>query len=408
MNIELTESELRQIFESRILHAVFDGVEPSRRDHPLAVMIGGQPGAGKTGAISRLSKELQALAEERAIVIDGDALRQHHPRFQEFNRIDDRKAGYWTGQAMRSWVGMCIEHAISNRYNVILEGTFKNADKVEAQANKFREAGYEIHAEVVSTPYAVSKMSVQLRYEQERHRVGYGRLTPTESHDESYRGIADSIERLQQARLVQSITISRRDGFPVYESHLQDGDWSNPAIKSDYEMDRMRTITPLEGDMLRGGIATLHSLLGQSSRCPDVRDRTAATVHTRLCNELLQRSGLQPFHDAALHAEQEEEKRRIEQLPKMRDMAGAALTFWKHADAAISRVGVENVQWLQVERATIHESVNEHRQDLHEVLDVIANHSPRIVTYEMACEIRSLGDEITPATESEQRSCPEP
>lgn len=407
MNIELTEAELRRIFETRIIHDVFDGVEPSQREHPLAVMIGGQPGAGKTGAIFRLSKDLQAQSGEKAIVIDGDALRQYHPHFFEFNRIDDRKAGYWTGQAMRSWVKMCIEHAISNRYNVVLEGTFKNPEKVEAQASKFRDAGYQTRAEIVSTPYAVSKMSVQLRYEQERSRVGYGRLTPTESHDGSYHGIAGSIERLQDSKLVESVTISRRDGIPVHESHLSGTRWSNPNIKNDYEIDRMRTLTPLEGDMLRGEVARLHSLLGQAGRSPDVSDRTAATTHTRLCNELLVRSGLQPFLDAALQAEQEEEKLRIERLPKLRDMAGAALTFWKHADAAISRVGIEKVEWLQVERATIHESVNEHRQDINEVLDIIAMYSPRIVTEEMANEIRSLGDS-TPATESEQRSCPEP
>ncbi|MDR1426538.1 MAG: zeta toxin family protein [Bifidobacteriaceae bacterium] len=57
-----------------VLPDVFASVRPDAQ--PLLVLVGGQPGCGKTAAVSRIRDQNPGL---RFAQIVGDDLRQHHP-----------------------------------------------------------------------------------------------------------------------------------------------------------------------------------------------------------------------------------------------------------------------------------------------------------------------------------------
>lgn len=77
-----------------------------------------------------------------------------------------------------------------------------------------------------------------------------------------------------------------------------------------------------------------------------------------------------------------ERSRRIDDLERVeRTTAGAAHTFAQHALQAIRKAGGNafKVVWPEVEKAAIHESITQHRQDPRKVLAAIVKHSPGMV-----------------------------
>jgi hypothetical protein len=77
-----------------------------------------------------------------------------------------------------------------------------------------------------------------------------------------------------------------------------------------------------------------------------------------------------------------ERSRRIDDLERVeRTTAGAAHTFAQHALQAIRKAGGNafKVVWSEVEKAAIHESITQHRQDPRKVLAAIVKHSPGMV-----------------------------
>lgn len=78
----------------------------------------------------------------------------------------------------------------------------------------------------------------------------------------------------------------------------------------------------------------------------------------------------------------QEQQRRINDLARVeRKTAGAAHTFAQHALKAIEKAGgnPSKVDWPEVEKAAIHASITQHRQDPKSVLSAIVKHSPGMV-----------------------------
>jgi hypothetical protein len=77
-----------------------------------------------------------------------------------------------------------------------------------------------------------------------------------------------------------------------------------------------------------------------------------------------------------------ERRRRIDDLVRVEGTcAGAAKTFAQHGLKAIEKAGgdVSKVQWTDVERAAIYESIMQRRHDPKGVLSAIIKHSPGMV-----------------------------
>ena len=81
--------------------------------------------------------------------------------------------------------------------------------------------------------------------------------------------------------------------------------------------------------------------------------------------------------------------------------AGAALTFWQHATEAIKVHGANGVDWADVERKTIVESISEHGQPPSDVADVICQHSPGAVSKARQDEVRALVDGLAPELQAQ-------
>lgn len=92
------------------------------------MLFGGQPGSGKSAAIADAVAVIKAHGG--GVEIMGDDLRSFHPKYDTLLALDDQTAAFYTDLDAGRWVEKAIQHASSNRYNVVLEGTFQQSDVV--------------------------------------------------------------------------------------------------------------------------------------------------------------------------------------------------------------------------------------------------------------------------------------
>lgn len=84
---------------------------------------------------------------------------------------------------------------------------------------------------------------------------------------------------------------------------------------------------------------------------------------------------------------------RVERLANLKNTAGIAYTFWKHAGEAINattgEASVNEADWFQAEDAAIRESLIEHGQSPETVAEAISEYSPGAVTTARQTAIRA-------------------
>ncbi|WP_027465291.1 zeta toxin family protein [Curtobacterium sp. UNCCL17] len=187
---DLNEVTLDRIFEEQIVPILFANVEPA--EHPLLILVGAQPGAGKTRAGRLAARE----ATSDVVRIIGDDLRQFHPAFETLLGHNPAAMPDATAQALSAWVERSIDYAISHRVSALVEGTFRNPDVPLRTARVFRRAGYAVHVVVVAVRPHISRASIAARYVHDAANNGDARFTSVVAHDVSFGAIEGTLEKL--------------------------------------------------------------------------------------------------------------------------------------------------------------------------------------------------------------------
>lgn len=236
----LPEAEHQRIFDTQIRRRLFEDASPA--DKPVAVIFGGQPGAGKSAALAFAGLELAERGG--AVKIVGDELRDFHPSYAHLLKTDDQHAAFYTDRDSGRWVEKAIDYARTQGYNVIIEGTYRNPDVVAATMTKFREAGYEVDARALAVNERFSEQGILYRYEEQRRDMGHGRMTTPEAHRAAYEGMVRTLDRIEGEALADRLTLYRRGAEVVYSNELQGGQWKYPPTASQaLEKERSRPWT---------------------------------------------------------------------------------------------------------------------------------------------------------------------
>ncbi len=96
-----------QIFQKRIVPQLTPHARAA--ESPRAVILGGQPGAGKSALQSAAEREFAPIGGVLAII--GDDLRAFHPRYRTLLRSDDKRAAFYTDRDSALWIEKLIDHA---------------------------------------------------------------------------------------------------------------------------------------------------------------------------------------------------------------------------------------------------------------------------------------------------------
>jgi UDP-N-acetylglucosamine kinase len=235
----LPAHESERIFTRQIAPSLLRAEPTGAR--PIAILLRGQPGAGKTVLAARLADETTG----RPARVDVDMFRAFHPAYQQLRTVGDLTADALVQADARRWFEMAIEHLAGVRADILAEHVIP--DDTLARLD---EAGYRIGAALLAVPQAVSRLRVLERYQLAREVTGTGRYVSRQAHDRRYQDLLDVAADLDSDPQIAAADVYGRaaDSRPVYRNQRQPGgEWQHPAAaRAALERERSRPWTARE------------------------------------------------------------------------------------------------------------------------------------------------------------------
>ena len=182
----------------------------SPTENPKVVLLGGQPGAGKSGL------ENMVNIKKNYVSISGDDYREYHPRFKEINLEYGREASKYTQQWAAEITEKLIKELRKEKYNLIIEGTLRTAELPLKEANAFKKAGYEVELNVVVVKPEKSRLGTLERYEAMLKQGKVPRMTPKEHHDLVVNNIGNNLEIIYNSKAFDNIKLFDRENNLLY------------------------------------------------------------------------------------------------------------------------------------------------------------------------------------------------
>ena len=133
---QFTEKEFNEAFNA-VWKKLTINMQPAEQS--LGIVTGGAPGSGKSDFI----KEASIKLNDNIIPVNGDEFRVYHPRFKEIVSLAKGDFPTYTGSFSGKMVEKIISEAIKQRYNIIVEGTFRTADIPIKTLQEMKAAGYK-------------------------------------------------------------------------------------------------------------------------------------------------------------------------------------------------------------------------------------------------------------------------
>ncbi|MBO6233712.1 MAG: zeta toxin family protein [Clostridia bacterium] len=176
-------------------------------DKPIAVIVGAQPGSGKGSLIGYSKNKFDDTSN--VIIITTDDYKPFHPKASEiakkyptyYSAVVDVDSSMWTNEI--------LNEAIENKYNFILEVTFKN-DRIIKTLEKLKEKGYTIIIRSLAVSYIESLLSAFERYEKQVQVRSWGRFFNPLEYNYTYENIPNTLENIENSRCFDAIEIFRR------------------------------------------------------------------------------------------------------------------------------------------------------------------------------------------------------
>jgi len=247
-SFDLENSEIIRIFNEDLLErfVASEGTRPLP-ETPEFIILGGQPGAGKTG---ELNASTRAANEKSATwTINADDFAVYHPYYEQMQTRYGAKAADMVRSITAEWVKRTITAAQERRVNVVFESTMRQPGVVKHTVAEFRERGYIIHAKIIAVSPMVSWQGNHSRREALAMTGAPSRLATREAHDAAVKGSHETAAMLEREHLVDRITLVNRNGHVLYDNAFHNGAWKIPLHAAEC-LQRYRSI-PLSAHQAR-------------------------------------------------------------------------------------------------------------------------------------------------------------
>mgnify|MGYP001000667311 CR=1 FL=1 len=204
-----TEREYKKAYKS-IKKILLE--QKSSRKYPLATLVGGQPGSGK----SQLTRFIQSQ-DNNTIVIDGDYIREFHPRLE----VIKNEFGINYPKITQPFVNRAVEQFIDEfskeKYNLVIEGTLRDINVPLKTATELDERDYVVELYVVATNQNLSWQSTIDRGNKMKEQGKVPRYVDKEHHDNVVNSLPETVKMLTENDLFYNVVIMRRDQAILYE-----------------------------------------------------------------------------------------------------------------------------------------------------------------------------------------------
>lgn len=181
---------------------------------PKAILLAGQPGAGKT----ELSAMMVSLLDNDAVFINADDFRRYHPN----HRLLHDKFGPDAVQMTAAFSAAVTErliHALSDLHvNLVIEGTGRTVDVPKSTAELLVSKGYTVELAVIAVRPVVSLTSTLLRFYQMNERGTLPRATTIAAHDGVVDALPDNLDALCSSPCISRLTIWDRELSRLFDS----------------------------------------------------------------------------------------------------------------------------------------------------------------------------------------------
>ncbi len=210
---ELPQEVRDRIFQEKILtDPNFTDATPQER--PKAVILGGQPGAGKGSLAERARIELDG----DVVTIDPDALREQDPRLAKFRSEYPYEWSGKTHSFASESADKLLEAASAQKKNLIFDTTLSDGKWAsEELIPDLRAKGYDVEIRVVASPKLESELGVDQRFTGNLDKRGYGRHVPEGARDAIYDKLPGSLDTIH-ANSDVPVRIFNREGTELYDS----------------------------------------------------------------------------------------------------------------------------------------------------------------------------------------------
>ena len=207
-------------FEDRDIEAVVrDEVKlaMSRYQHqtyPRAILLAGQPGAGKTELSSMLSSE---MAGDVAF-INGDDYRRYHPHRHQLYQKFGSDSVRMTSPFSNAVTERLIEELSDLRFNLVIEGTGRTVQVPKATAELLTTKGYTVDMAVIAARPEVSLISTLLRFYRMNEGGTIPRATAISAHDNIVAVLPGNLDTLNSLPCISRLSIWNRELELLFDS----------------------------------------------------------------------------------------------------------------------------------------------------------------------------------------------
>ncbi len=205
----LTDEQVAQVTNS-VIQCLAYQKKPAEK--PLAIIVGGQSGSGKTALINYTS----TMSPERDfITIDNDFFRAFHPKADEIKQFYPELYTHATDQIGLGITSDIISYFMGNnpdniKYDLIFHQTLKNNRIADDAMTKLKDAGYTVIARAFAVPYFESKISQIERCKAQYQAMNFCRHVRKVDHDAAMAGIPGTVDYIETNKKCDLIEIFKR------------------------------------------------------------------------------------------------------------------------------------------------------------------------------------------------------
>lgn len=183
-------------------------------EHPRAILLAGQPGAGKTELSTMLVSQLGC----GAAFLNGDEYRRYHPNYRELYSRYGFDSVQMTSAFSAAVTEQLIETLSDQKINLVIEGTGRTVDVPKATAEKLAAKGYTVEMAVIAVRPEVSLISTLRRFYQMNARGTIPRATALAAHDAVVDALPSNLDSLVRLPSISHVSIWDRELMLLFDS----------------------------------------------------------------------------------------------------------------------------------------------------------------------------------------------
>jgi predicted ABC-type ATPase len=174
---------------NRIIEEMTGNAQCIKRDEPIAVLMGGAPGSGKS---TFLKINAPYMTSDKIWKIDADEVRSKLPEYRGWNSpTTHEESKDVVNKLLDSFDQPC-------KHDLLYDGTMTNADKYKPIIKRLRKLGYKIFLVFMDIPKQKSIERALSRYRENNGKeTEFGRYVPLAVIDDFYRTGTSAFEQLK-------------------------------------------------------------------------------------------------------------------------------------------------------------------------------------------------------------------